>query len=65
MQCNIKVNYEWLETLVKEGTSKNLDDEVHAKLVDTLRIAKVKMMEAAPKPKQKCIGDCFSVSERQ
>ena len=40
-----------------------MDEEVYGKLVDVLRTAKVKMMDVAPKAKQKCIGDFFSVGQ--
>eukprot|EP00171_Calliarthron_tuberculosum_P001838 IDg1838t1 len=49
----------WLETVVKEAQKKNLDDDLYAKLVDTLRLAKVKSRTAAPSKKQRSIGDFF------
>lgn len=60
--ANLKKGYEWLSDVVKEASSKNLPEEVEAKLVDALRTSKVKMMDAAPKKKQQNIGDFFSLS---
>ena len=45
---------------MKEGESRNLNEEVFAKLVDALRVNRENERESAPGKRQRHIGDFFS-----
>lgn len=55
LHAKLLESYEWLEKCIQEETTKNLDEEVHEKLVNILRVAKQKILGTAPKKKQKFI----------